>query len=319
MIHECPECGSRKLFLDRDVGEIVCRNCGLVVEENVMDVGPEWRAFTPKEAETRKRVGMPISHMLHDKGLSTKVGSDIYDAHGQKLTRKAQIQAYRLRKHQKIASINASATNRNMVQALNNLNLFSDKLSIPYSVRERAAVIYRKSLNRGLVRGRSISAFIAASLYAALRLLNIPRTLEEISEAAQVRKKDMARCYRLIVRELNIKMPVPNALTYLSKLAEKTQVSNKTVKVAVEILRKAEENHVSSGQGPRGLAAAALYIASKLVGEEVTQSELAMAAGVTDVTVRSRKNSLCRGLGINLQENRTFLQVETELKSVTYG
>ncbi|MBW2596958.1 MAG: hypothetical protein JRC93_13535, partial [Deltaproteobacteria bacterium] len=213
-----------------------------------------------------------------------------------------------------IASINASATNRNMIQALNNLNLFSDKLSIPYSVRERAAVIYRKSLNRGLVRGRSISAFIAASLYAVLRLSNLPRTLEEISEAAQVRKKDVARCYRLIVREFNIKMPVPNALTYISKIAEKTQVSNKTVKVAVEILRKAEENHVSSGQGPRGLAAAALYIASKLVGEEVTQSELATAAGVTEVTVRSRKNSLCHGLGIDL-EDRTFLQVEiAELK-----
>ena len=299
----CPECGSTEVFFDRGRGELVCRGCGLVIEENALDPGPEWRSFTLEEREARARAGAPASLAIHDKGLPTEISPDGRNSRGRKLTGKAKAQYHRLRKRQIRSSVHGSAE-RNLAQAMNDLAGFADRLSAPPSVREQAAALYRKALKKDLVRGRSIRGVVAACLYAALRISVLPRSLKEVSKACRVERKELARCYRLIVEELNISVPRSNASLFLLKIAEAVNVSKGTVEVAAQILREADEKHFSLGKDPRGLAAAAIYAASKIVGEELTQRELAHAADVTEVTVRNHFKGLCRTLGIKVPHRK---------------
>jgi len=182
------------------------------------------------------------------------------------------------------------------------LDRLSDKVYAPGPVKEKAAVIYRKALDKGLVRGRSIAAIAAAALYAACRTSETPRTLREIADASLVDKKDVARCYRLLLRELNIRMPIADPLTYISKIAERTGISGPTQGLAIKILGKAKRKRAASGKDPMGLAAAALYIACLQNNEKKTQKDIAEAAGVTEVTVRNRYKSLRRNLGLKLPD-----------------
>ncbi len=163
-----------------------------------------------------------------------------------------------------------------------------------------AAVIYRKALKEGLVRGRSIAAIVAGSLYAACRFTKIPRTLKEIAEVSLREQKEIARSYRLIVQNLNMKMPVDNPLDYVTKIAEKAGVSSDVEGLAIKIIRDARNKHTVMGKDPTGLAAAALYIASKIKKEKRTQTHLAKAANVTEVTVRNRTKDLMKGLKLKL-------------------
>ncbi len=297
----CPECGSANLVHDYDSGETVCGDCGLVLREQTMDKGPEWRAFTQEEKASRSRVGVPTSYSVHDKGLSTAIGRVDRDAFGRKLPLSTRLQMWRLRKWQ-IRSRVHSSVDRNLAQAMAELDRLSDKVYLPASVKEKAAVTYRKALDKGLVRGRSIAAIAAASLYAACRTTGTPRTLREISEASLVDKKDVARCYRLLLRELDVKMPIANPLTYVSKIAEKTGITGQTQGKAIKILRDARRNRAAAGKDPMGLAAAALYIACLMGGEKKTQKDIAEAAGVTEVTVRNRYKTLKRQLGLELPD-----------------
>src|SRR3990170_2156888 len=211
----CPECGSRTIINDEESGEIICSGCGLVLTESTINKGPEWRAFTQSEKESRSRVGVPVSFSVHDKGLTTMIGRVGRDAFGRKIPLKTKLQMLRLRKWQ-IRSRVHSSVDRNLAQAMAELDRLTDKLHIPPPIKEKAAVVYRKALDKGLVRGRSISAISAAALYAACRASGTPRTLREIAEASLVDKKDVARCYRLLLRELEVHMPIADPLTYVS-------------------------------------------------------------------------------------------------------
>ncbi len=300
-VEKCPECSSVNLVHNHDTGEMVCGDCGLVLREQAMNKGPEWRAFTQQEKVTRSRVGMPTSYSVYDKGLSTTIGRVDRDAFGRSLPLSTRLQMWRLRKWQ-IRSRMHSSIDRNLAQSMTELDRLSDKTYIPRPVKEKAAVIYRKALNKNLVRGRSIVAIAAAALYAACRKSGTPRTLREISEASLVKKKDIARCYRLLLRELDIQMPVADPLTYISKIAEKTGISGKTQGLAIQILREAKKRRAAAGKDPMGLAAAALYIACLQNDEKKTQKDIAEAAGVTEVTVRNRYKSLKTELHLEIPD-----------------
>jgi transcription initiation factor TFIIB len=182
------------------------------------------------------------------------------------------------------------------------LNRLSDKLSTRGQIRENAALIYRKALEKGLVRGRSIAGIAAASLYAACRDSETPRTLHEIAEASLVNENDVARCYRLLLRELDIRMPIADPMAYISKIAERAGISGQIQTLAFRILKEAKKNCVISGKDPMGLAAAALYIACVKSNDKKPQKDIARAAGVTEVTVRNRYKSLKRQLGLELPD-----------------
>jgi transcription initiation factor TFIIB len=298
---KCPECGGINLVHDYDTGETVCSSCGLVLHEQMIDKGPEWRAFTQEEKQSRSRVGVPTSYSVHDKGLSTAIGRVDRDAFGRKLPLSTRLQMWRLRKWQ-IRSRVHSSVDRNLAQAMAELDRLADKLYIPGSIKEKSAVVYRKALEKGLVRGRSIAAIAAAALYAACRNSETPRTLREIADTSLVDKKDVARCYRLLLRELDIQMPIADPMTYVSKIAERTGISGQTQGLAIEILRDAKKQRAASGKDPMGLAAAALYIACLQSSEKKSQKDIAEAAGVTEVTVRNRYKSLKRQLGLELPD-----------------
>jgi transcription initiation factor TFIIB len=179
------------------------------------------------------------------------------------------------------------------------LQRLSENLHIPSSVQEMAAVLYRKALNEDLVRGRSIAAIVAAALYAACRLTKIPRTLNEVAEASIRDEIELARCYRLLIRKLDMQMPLDDPLDYVSKIGEKAWISGKTQGMAMKIIREAKRKHLTMGKNPSGLAAAALYIASQSENAMVTQHDLCRAANVTEVTIRNRKRELVEELHLD--------------------
>ena len=298
---KCPECVSKNLVHDYDTGETICGDCGLVLYNQMLDKGPEWRAFTMEEKASRSRVGMPTSYSIHDKGLSTTISQIDRDAFGKKLPLSTRLQMWRLRKWQ-IRSRVHSSVDRNLAQAMSELERLSSKVSLSPSIREKAALIYRKALDKGLVRGRSINSIAAAALYAACRKSGSPRSLRDIAEASLVDKKDVARCYRLLLQELDFHMPIANSLTYVSKIAEKTGVTGKTQGAAIAILGEARRRRFAAGKDPTGMAAAALYIACLQNHEKITQKDIAEAAGVTEVTVRNRYKSLKRQMNLEVPE-----------------
>ncbi len=303
LVEKCPECGSNNLVHDYDSGETICGDCGLVVYEQMMDKGPEWRAFTQQEKASRTRVGMPTSYSIHDKGLSTAISQVDRDAFGRKLPLSTRLQMWRLRKWQ-IRSRVHSSIDRNLAQAMAELERLSSKVAISPPIKEKAAVIYRKALDKGLVRGRSINAIAAASLYAACRKSGSPRTLREIAEASLVDKKDVARCYRLLLQDLDFHMPISDPLTYVSKIAEKNRISGKTQGTAIALLADARRKRFVAGKDPMGMAAAALYIACLQNNEKITQKDIAEAAGVTEVTVRNRYKALKKQLKIDIPDRK---------------
>jgi len=294
----CPECGSDKVVKDLGMGEFVCSNCGLVIGEDIADQGAEWRAFTPEERKTKVRAGTPIKYSHFDKGLSTviRVGKDAF---GRPLSPKVKREMWRLKRWQMRSKIHASKS-RNLMKAMNELQRLSDVLNTPSSIQEMAAVVYRKALNEGLVRGRSIKGMMAAALYSAYRFTKNPRTLKEITEASFQDIKGVSRNYRLIVRRLDMKMPIDKPLDYITKIAEKAGVSSDVEGLALRLLIEAKKKYATAGKDPSGLAAAILYIAAKLLKEKVTQSQLAKAANVTEVTIRNRKRELVKTLQLKL-------------------
>ena len=295
-LRSCPECRSNELITDINSGEIVCSNCGLVIKDIILDQNPEWRAFTPEEIQTKTRTGPPTSLKRFDKGLSTTF-QPYKDSHGRALPMHERLKMMRLRKWNIRARIHSSIE-RNLSQAMNEITRLSDKLHIPSSVEENAAFIYRKALDEGLIRGRSIKSIAAASLYAACRLTRTPRNLKEIAEVSTRRRKEISRCYRMLQRELMIKMPFDEPITYVTKIASFAGLNQKTQNIAIQILQKAKKIKVDIGKGPAGIAAAALYIASKKDGKKVTQKLLAKAADVTEVTVRNRYKGLNKSLNL---------------------
>ena len=300
-VEKCPECKSQNLIHDYDTGETVCADCGLVLYNKMIDKGPEWRAFTKEENASRSRVGMPSKFSVYDKGLSTNIGPVDRDALGRKLPSTTRLLMWRLRKWQIRTRVHSSA-NRNLLYAMAQLDRIKDKLSITESTKEIAAIIYRKALDKGIVRGRSIAAMATGALYVACRQNRVQRTLNEIAKASSIPKNEVASCYNLLLRELNMSMPVNDPIFCVSRIAEKLRISGRTQGIAINILREAKKKRLSAGKGPMGLAGAALYIAGLKNQEKKTQKDIAIAAGVTEVTIRNRYKKLKKELNLHLPQ-----------------
>ncbi|MCK4670660.1 MAG: transcription initiation factor IIB [Nanoarchaeota archaeon] len=287
LVKKCPECGGINLFYNRDKGEIICRACGLVVEEKIVDFDQEWRDFEDSSETSGRRAGAPMTFTKHDQGLGTEVGrtGDLYELKN----KKDRDKFFRLRKWQYRIS---TAIERNLKLALAELKRVSSYLKLPKSVEEESARIYTLAVQRGLVRGRSMESVVAGALYAACRRHDVPRTLDELSEASGIERKEIGRTYRFVTRELNVKILPSNPADYIPRFSSSLELSAKSQSRAVEILEAAHDAGLTSGRGPTGIAAAALYVSALIHGEKRTQREVADVARVTEVTIRNRYKEL---------------------------
>ena len=262
----------------------------------MIDKGPEWRAFDHEQRDRRARVGAPITNTISDKGLTTTIDWKNQDIYGRKIAQKDMAQWYRLRKLNKRMRVSRRGE-RNLAFALGELDRQSSALSLPRSVREDAAVIYRKAAKNNLVRGRSIENVVAASVYIACRMCDIPRTLDEIAEMSKSSKKQVGKTYRFLSRKLKIKLKPTSPADYIPRFATNLDLSCEVQSKAIEIINESKKAGLSSGKGPAGVAAAALYVASVFLGERKTQKDVSKVAGVTEVTIRNR----CKELSENIE------------------
>ncbi len=299
----CTECGEN-IFFDENRGLIVCEECGLVHSEKHIDHGPEWRAFDADQKKKRTRTGAPMTYMIHDKGLSTMIDWKNRDIFGKEIPAKLRGQIYRLRKWQSRIRV-SDATERNLTFALSELDRMASNLELQKNLRECSAKIYRDAVEAHLIRGRSIEGVAAASLYAACRMYKVPRTLNEIAEVARVDKKEIGRSFRYISNQLELNLNPTKPLDFLTRFISELGLTPKCQKMAKVIIRMAEERGLTSGRGPTGVCAAAIYASSLLTNERRTQRKIACVSSVTEVTVRNRFSELVENLnlGISLKKN----------------
>ncbi len=297
---ECPSCKNPIMITDYAHGELICKSCGFVVDDRLFDFGPEWRAFDDDQKSKRSRTGGPVKFAKLNKGLTTEIDRYDRDIRGGAVQPERKAQLYRLRKWQKRSRMSDS-TQRNLSIALPELDRMCALLNISSNLKEEAAMLYRKAVSNGLVRGRSIESVVSAIIYLICRQRQLPKTLGELEDASGVKRKDIGRSYRFLCRKLSMKMPVATPIDYVPRFASKLGLSGATEAKAIEILDRARKLGITSGRGPTGVAAAAIYLAGRLTNDKQTQTEIATKlAGVTEVTIRNRYEELVNSLEIEV-------------------
>lgn len=293
---KCGICGKRKIVTDEESGELVCRTCGYVLIERVEDSGPEHRNFL--DGEDRSRTGSATLLSRHDRGLATVINPINTDATGKRLHSTMMHTMGRLRLWDARSQAQKSS-DRNLRKAFDELGRLRDKLGLSEAIIEKTAYIYRKAINKKIVKGRSISALLVASLYAACRETNTPRTLKHIQKASNVQRKQITKCYRKLVEVLDLKFPPINTVQCILPIANKLGISEKTKRYAIQLLQECQKKVDLSGKNPIGLAAAVIYLACVKMGENFTQRKIAKAANITEVTIRIRGAEIKKALNLS--------------------
>jgi transcription initiation factor TFIIB len=289
----CPECHGH---LKSDGAETVCVDCGLVVDEEQIDHGPEWRAFDSEERAEKRRVGAPTTKMMHDDGLSTNIGWQNRDAYGNSLSSSQREKMQRLRTWNERFRTRDSKE-RNLKQALGEIERMASALGLPQSVRETASMIYRQALKADLLPGRSIEGVATASLHAAARMEGIPRSIDELAAVSRVDAEEFKGAYRYINRELALEIQPPDPNEYLPRFASELDIDEETEGRARDLLETGKRANLHSGKSPVGLAAAAIYAASQFTSDRLTQSEVSEVTDMSEVTIRNRYQELLEAEG----------------------
>ena len=309
----CPNCNvnydnkndNRNIINDPESGEIICGICGLVLSiEKSQEIRPEWRNFNTEQSNNRIRTGMPTSLARHDMGLSTIIGRTNRDYTGNAIDISIKSTIDRLRILDYRTQLHSS-TDRSLKKAFSELDILKDKLTLPDSVVEKTAYIYRKAQQRGMIRGRTVSAMLAAATYIACREIGVGKTLKDIAEGSNVKPKTLSQCYRTLLTELDIKTPMLDPMRCVAKVASRMQLNEMTSRQAMGIMHNAMKSEASTGKNPMGLAAAVLYISyhnnniknnvlrkSNDSDDKRSQTSFAQASGITDVTLRNTVRSL---------------------------
>ena len=294
----CPECESSSLARSSDGSEISCEDCGLILEEETIDRGPEWRAFNAAERANKSRVGAPTTQTMHDKGLTTTIDWKNKDAYGRSLSSEKRNQMNRLRKWQERIRTK-DAGERNLQFALSETDRMASAMGVPRSVREVASVLYRRALEEDLIRGRSIEGVATSTLYAACRMEGIPRSLDEVAAVSRVDRKEIGRTYRYVSQELDLEMQPVDPKKYVPRFCSELELPEEVQTKANEIIDTTAEQGMLSGKSPTGYAAAAIYASALLCNQKKTQREVADVAQVTEVTIRNRYQEQISAMGIH--------------------
>lgn len=291
----CKACGGKQTIFDYKHGEVLCGNCGLVLVDTLFDFGPEWRAFDEEQMNKRARTGGPLRFAKQNNGLTTEIDRYDRDIKGSAIPSERKAQLYRLRKWQRRSRMGTSV-DRNLSIALPELDRMCAHLNVPNNIKEECARLYRKCVNKGIVRGRSIESVIAAIIYLISRTHRLPKTLEELEGISGVKRKDIGRSYRTICRRLGVRMPVITAADYVPRLASERGISGETEAKAMEILEKARKCGIISGKVPISIAAAAIYLAANITKDDKAQ-KIKGFADVPESAIKNRYDELTKELG----------------------
>ena len=274
-------CPPDKIIYDEERGEYICEETGEVLEEKVIDQGADWRAFTPEERVKRSRVGSPLNLSIHDFGIITdfKINNNFDGTQRMKLIR--------LRKLQSNSRLKSSQ-DRNLAHALVEIERISSLLNLSESVKKEASLVYRRVVERGLTRGRSIEDFVVASIYIACRRMKVIRTLNEIMKYTNTKKKKIMNAYKIIINVLNITIPPSDPRDYVIKIGDVLNLENEIIKDALSIVEKARKTGLTWGKDPGTVAAGAVYLSCILHNKMTTQKEIASAVDVTEAMLRKR-------------------------------
>lgn len=301
----CPTCGQKKIVLDAKIGELCCSHCGFVISENSVNIEAEWKSFSGDTRNT-VRVGGPSSIVIHDMGLSTIIGVKNQDVKGKPISSVMKNSFNRLRRQSGRVQF-GSSKDKNFAQAFKEMNNLKMKLAIPDSVIKTAAYRYRKAVEVGLTRGRTINAMVGACVYYACRNAEISRSLADVGKTIDISRKDLTKCYRRLLIEFEMSVPPPNPFISVSKIANVLGFSEKAKRKAMELLEKEKNVGGVEGRDPNGLAAAVLYIAGRKFNEIKSQKQVSEAAGVTQVTIRNRIQGLTNS---SRQEYKMIMHVK---------
>jgi transcription initiation factor TFIIB len=206
----------------------------------------------------------------------------------------------RLRKWDRRAKI-SSSVDKNLSYALSDLDRMAGQLRLPRNIREAASAIYRRTVENGS-RGRSIESSAASAIYISCRQFGVPRTLDEMTKVTRYKKKQIGKNYRGIVRDLGIHLPPVNAMDYVPRFTSLLGLPETVGARAIGILRQIIDEGMSSGKGPAGIAAAAIYTACIQEDENRTQGDISHVTGVTEVTVRNRYKDIAEYLNREVEQ-----------------
>jgi transcription initiation factor TFIIB len=294
LIHQ-EDCKKNKIITDLQTGEIGCNTCGAVSSEKIVDRGPETFGMTSQDYQKGSRVGAKTTLKMIDMGLSTLIESRNKDATGRILSNENKRMFYRLRMWDKNGRYKSSS--KSFQKGFPLLDAISAKLGLPESVIEQTAHLFRKIVTKKIIVGRSSTATMCAAIYITCRITNTPRTLQDIADAGNVKKKRLQKIYRFIVRNLEISPQTYDPKEFISRIARATNISEKTERLAVKILDEAQKRSISTSKNPMSMASAAIYVSSTINHEKVSQLKIAKISGVSAVTIRSVTNEIMNKIG----------------------
>jgi transcription initiation factor TFIIB len=280
----CPECDGR---ITTNAVETVCEDCGLVIDEQRIDHGPEWRAYDDDE---RERTGAPLTAARHDRGLSTEIGHGT-DANGNALSGRKRRQVARMRREQSRGRFQSKAE-RNLAHGLGEVRRIVSALGLSETIRDQACQLFRSAQNDDLLPGRSIEAMAAASVYGACRCNGLSRTLDDVTDPARVEQSRVTNAYKTLNTELDLPAKPMTPSEFVPRLASELDVPDQMRQRARRLAEDSESTGATTGVRPSGFAAACLYKAGCEHGQLLTQSEVAEVANVSIVTVRTHRDAL---------------------------
>ena len=287
----CTECSSSHIVNDHAHGELVCADCGLVIEESIIDQSKDWRSFDAITEQKRAHAGSPMNILIHDRGLSTEISYGSRDHNGNLISRQNRLAILRMRKWQYRTRARNTAE-RNLMMALKQLNTISSRLDLPANVRDDAAIIYRKAVDKNLIRGRNTESLVAASLYASCRKAWVPRTLQEISAQTNLpvanAKRKVAKAYRFLLRVMDLQTAPPSPMDYFPRYSNELELDSEVREKTVEILKMSSDIGITVGKSPLSTVAGAIYLAGKICGKRKKQHDIVRVIGITEVSIRNR-------------------------------
>lgn len=290
-------CGNSVVVTDVNTGEVLCTNCGSVLEEKIESFGPEYQTRGFEQYMEKSRSGSKSTLALDDMGLSTIIGTKNKDATGNSLTYDMKNTFERLRMWDSRSK--SSSVERSLKTAFVLLNTVKEKLAIPDTVIEKTAYLYRKALAKKMTRGRNISALVSAALYVSCKESGVPRTLNDIANAANVKVNDVSKHLRILVEKLDLRLASYDSADFVSRIASSVGIGEKTQRDALSILASAKKKGLVEGKNPIAMAATSLYLSSIMNKESKTQREIARASGISEVTIRSRTKFLSDVLNLH--------------------